>query len=281
MKTIDTLVEDIYAVIKGNGGWDDTVSELFSRGVVDIAHERFSKEQKPRDYLSLSMLGTPCPRKIWYKVNMNDKGEELSAEALGTFFYGDLLEVMVIALAKAAGHKVEGLQEKLDVCGVQGHGDCIIDGWVVDVKSASRYGFEKFRTNGLKKDDPFGYISQLSSYLYGYREDPRVVQKNKAAFLVVQKDRFKLALDVYDLTEEIKHKESEVRSVKTMVEGSIPSERIPPKPEGKSGNEVLDIQCSYCEFKKECWPKLRTFIYSTGPKFFTKVVNEPKVKEIK
>jgi hypothetical protein len=42
----------------------------------------------------------------------------------------------------------------------------VIDGVTVDVKSASKYGFEKFLKHNLREDDPFGYISQLSSYVY-------------------------------------------------------------------------------------------------------------------
>ena len=48
-------------------------------------------------------------------------------------------------------------------------------------------------------------------------------------------------------------------------------------PDGKSGNMKLGTQCSYCEFKKVCWPDLKTYIYSSGPRYLTKVVREPKV----
>lgn len=281
IKTIDTLIPDMLDVIKGNGGWDATITKFLSEGIADIAEKRFSKPQEPRDYLGLSSIGQPCGRKLWFKINRPELGEELSAEALGTFFYGDILEYVVISLAMAAGHRVAGLQEQLDVHGIKGHGDCIIDGVVVDVKSASRFGFEKFKKHAVKEDDPFGYISQLSSYLYGYKDDPRVTTKNKAAFLVVQKDRFKLCLDVYDFTEELKAKEAEVEAVKAMVAGDMPDRGFDPVPDGKSGNMKLATGCSYCEFKHHCWDNLRTFAYSTGPVFLTKVVKEPRVPEVK
>jgi hypothetical protein len=35
-----------------------------------------------------------------------------------------------------------------------------------------------------------------------------------------------------------------------------------------------------CAYKKECFPRMRTFLYSTGPVFLAKVVREPKVMEI-
>lgn len=280
-KTLDTIVEDIYRVIEGKGGWDATITEFLSTSIANVAEARFSKEQAPRDYLSLSALGTPCDRKLWYKINQIKHSEPLKAEALGTFFYGDLLEALVLSLAKAAGHKVEGMQDRVKVFGISGSRDAVIDGVTVDVKSASKFGYEKFRNHKLREDDPFGYISQLSSYVYAGKDDPLVKNKTEGAFLVVQKDRFKLCLDKYDFTEEIDKKEEEVKRVKAMVTGSIPEERIDPVPQSKSSeNTVLSTTCGYCEFRKVCWPEARTFLYSTGPVFMVNVVNEPRVTEL-
>lgn len=280
IKSIETLIPDIYEVIKGKGGWDAAVTEFLKERIASVAEDRFSKEQKVRDYISPSNLGSPCGRKLWYIVNQPNDAEPLTAEALGTFFYGDLLEQLVISLAIAAGHRVDGLQEPLDIAGLSGSGDCIIDGVVVDVKSASKFGFTKFQKNNLKEDDPFGYISQLSSYLYGYKDDPRVVTKNAAAFLVVQKDRFKLCLDWYNLEKELEQKEQEVQAAKELVAGPLPPRGFDDTPDGKSGNRKLAVGCSYCQFKHTCWPDIRTFIYSTGPTYLTKVVKLPKVPEV-
>jgi hypothetical protein len=274
-------VEDIYRVVEGKGGWDATVTEFFSSSLSSIAEARFSQEQVPRDYLSLSGIGSPCDRRLWYKINQTESSEPLTAEALGTFFYGDLLEALVLSLAKAAGHNVEGMQDKVEVFGIPGSRDAVIDGVTVDVKSASKYGFEKFRKHNLREDDPFGYISQLSSYVYAGKDDPLVKNKTEGAFLVVQKDRFKLCLDRYDFTEEIAKKEEEIERVKKLVAGSIPEDRIPPVPQSKtSENTVLSTTCGYCDFRKVCWPEARTFLYSTGPVFMVDVVNEPRVTEL-
>lgn len=286
MKTIDTLIEDINEVLLGKGGWDAAITEYFAEWVSTIAEERFSQEPEPRAYLSLSQLGTPCERKLWYKVNESQKAEPFTPETLGKFFYGDLLEALVLSLAKAAGHQVDGLQEELNVYGVKGHGDAIIDGRVIDVKSASRFGFQKFKQNKLKEDDPFGYISQLSSYLYAYQDDPRVTDKTTGSFLVVNKESFKLALDTYDLSEELKNKEQEVRHLVEMVRGDCPPRTFGDIPDGNSGNRKLEVTCGYCEFKQHCWPKLRAFAYSGGPRFLTEIKKVPMnskgpIKEIK
>jgi hypothetical protein len=281
MAVIETLIHDIHQVVKGEGGWDQAASKYLGDQISQVAQQRFSTPSKPRGYLSLSSVGTPCARKLWYKVNAPEKGEPLNAESLGTFFYGDMIEALVIALAKAAGHDVQGEQDQLKVHGVKGHQDCIIDGMVIDVKSASKYSFQKFASNGLREDDPFGYISQLSSYLYASKDDPRVTHKNEAAFLVVQKDRFKLCLDRYDLSPELAGKQAEIEKAKALVAGPMPEERLAPVPQSKtSPNTMLGVNCNYCEFRKTCWPEARTFIYSTGLTHLVDVKKEPNVTEL-
>ena len=281
MKTIDTLCYDIEQTLLGLGGVDKAVAEVFGKDMAEIFYQRFHKPAEVRKYLSLSSIGTPCSRKLWYKVNMGDKAEALGAEAIGTFFYGDMIEALVIALAKASGHDVKGEQTKLNVHGIIGHRDCVIDGVTIDVKSASKYSFQKFANGELRGNDPFGYISQLSSYVYAGRDDDLVTDKTSGAFLVVQKDRFKLCLDRYDFTEELKNKEQEIVAAKALVVGRLPEERLPTVPQSKtSPNTMLDTTCNYCEFRKICWPEARTFAYSTGYQHLVDVVKEPNVVEI-
>lgn len=287
MKTIATLIPDMYEVIEGRGGWDKTISKFFGDWLAEKSHEKFSEPQQARDWLGLSAVGKPCDREKWYIVNEPHKAAELGAETLGNFWWGDMLEAFAISLAMAAGHRVEGLQEPLDVFGIAGSGDCIIDGHVVDVKSASSYGFQKFQYHQLKgywkKDtwvpplevDGFGYISQLSSYLHGYQNDPRVHDKENASFLVIKKDKFKLHLDTYNLKDELLDKEREIEHAKQAVSGPMPPRGFEDVPDGRSGNRMLGFHCGYCAFRRDCWPGTRTFLYSNGPRHLTKVVKRP------
>jgi hypothetical protein len=283
-KSIHTLIDDINAVLEGKGGWDAAITEYLSSTIAEVAEERFGDtEERPRDTLSLSGIGKPCERQLWSRVNEPELQEPIGPELAGTFFYGDLLEALVIALAKAAGHDVQGEQDVLYVNGIKGHRDCVIDGWTVDVKSASDFSFEKFKRGDLASNDPFGYCSQLSSYLYAGKDDPLVTEKNKAAFLVVKKNRFELCLDIHDFTERLPLKEAEVQHKKDMVVGPMPP--IPsaaqPIPQSKtSKNMKLSTLCTYCFRKEKCYPGLRTFLYSGGPSHLTTVVTEPKVPEL-
>jgi len=282
MKKIDTLIDDIESVIYGLGGWTRSIALNLGQNIGISASKRFSKPQEPRGYLSLSAVGTPCKRKLWYKVNQPAIGEPLSADLLLRFFYGDMIEELILAMVRASGHKLEGSQDRLDVYGIRGHRDCIIDGMTVDVKSCSPSAFKKFKKGTLRDDDTFGYISQLSSYVYAGKDDPLVTNKTHGAFLAVDKVSGEICLDVYDFTEDLETKEAEMLAAKELVAGDMPKDVIPPVPQSTtSPNTKLASNCRFCEFKKVCWPNLRIFEYAEGRlEYLVHVEKEPKVKEI-
>ena len=282
MPNINTLVEDIYSVIEGKGGWDRTITAYLASSIANVAHDRFKEPQKPRGYLSLSSVGSPCKRKTWYRINKTEEAAPLKPQLLGLFFYGDLLEALVLSLAKAAGHDVQGEQDRLSVHGIKGHRDAVIDGVTIDVKSTSRYGMNKFKKHLLRDDDPYGYVSQLSSYVYAGRDDPLVKDKKRGAFLVVQKDNFELCLDTYDFSKEMKDKEREVSEIKKIVSGELPKERLATERQSEtSENTKLCFTCSGCEYRKTCWPEARVFQYAGGRKeYLIDVVKKPKVPEL-
>lgn len=282
-KTIDTLVEDMEEVLFGLKGWDAAVGETMGGNIAEMAKARFEKPQEPRGYLSMSSIGTPCKRKLWYKVNQTDLAEPLSANALLKFFYGDMIEELALSIAQQAGHKVEGQQDRMSAHGIKGSRDCVIDGVTVDVKSASPYSFKKFKEGNLREQDPFGYISQLSSYVYAAKDDPLVTNKTHGAFLVIDKVNGHICLDMYDLTEELATKGDEIKAITKMAASKTPPPReYKDEPQSKtSPNKKLKMECSYCEFKKACWPGLRKFVYSHGPVYITKEAKEIKVFEDK
>jgi len=82
--------------------------------------------------------------------------------------------------AAISGHKVTDQQKEVEVEGVIGHQDSMIDGILVDCKSASTASFQKFKNNNLLEDDPFGYIAQISAYAEANGVD-------EAAFLAIDK----------------------------------------------------------------------------------------------
>lgn len=281
MKTIDTLIEDINSVLDGNGGWNASVAAHFDKAVNTLMDVRLNPDGKARKgTLRMSNVGQPCARKLWYHVN-NEPGEKLRSNTRLKFLYGDIIEEVVLSLAEAAGHDVQGRQDRMELEGIVGHRDGVIDGMLIDVKSASTFGFKKFKENGLRKEDPFGYLTQLAAYLLASQDDPLVTNKTEAAFLVMDKQHGHLVLDRYDLTAEMKELRSLIARRKVAVAEPVPPARaFSDKPYQKSGNKQLGIECSYCEYKHSCWPGLRTFLYSRGPVFLTEVVKEPDVTEV-
>lgn len=276
-KELKTLIPDIYSLFTSDFKFDPELVKRFGERLAEKIAYRV-EENKGTPSLRMSNLGTPCLRKLWYQINKPELGEKLDGQTRFKFLYGDILEELVLFLAESAGHDVRGGQGVLDIAGVKGHRDAIIDGILVDVKSASSYGFKKFAEHGLEGSDPFGYLDQLNAYLFASQNDPDLTEKKKAAFLAVDKVLGKMVLDEYPSNGvDYEAKVAELRLA--MVQPTPPARAYEDVPDGKSGNRKLGIECSYCGFKETCWPGLRTFGYSTGPRFFTHIAKPPRVEE--
>lgn len=277
-KTIDTLVADIEKVLVEGTPVSDEIAEEFGRNMATLLKQRIGeRDNKPG--LRMSNVGTPCDRKLWLQVNQPEAREKLSAANLLKFFYGDLIEETLLALATLAGHTVTGRQGTLEIGGVVGHRDAVVDGVTVDVKSASTYSFNKFRAGNLRNDDPFGYIDQLQSYIKAGQSDELVTDKFRGAFLVADKTLGNLTLDVYEY-DTSRNLEEEFATKQDMLRGHIPNRGYNPVPDGASGNMKLDTFCSYCDVKNTCHTNLRTFLYGNGPRYLTTVKRTPDVPEV-
>lgn len=277
---IQTLIPDIYKVVGSNEGWfNGNIAEDFSREL----NLKLVERAKPRSEVSslrLSKMGEYCPCQLWHSVHTPELAERPQPHALIKFTYGDILETLVIALAKAAGHEVTGEQDELILDGIKGHRDCVIDGCTVDVKSINSLGFQKVKA-GLVPTDPFlrDYLDQLDGYTVAAYEDPLVRVKDKAYIVFIDKVLGKLAL--YEHTVRPEHIRERVRISKEIVGRSQPPAcECKTVPDGKSGNVRLDTKGSYNPFKYCCRPSLRTFLYASGPVYLTRVVRKPDVIEV-
>lgn len=282
MKTIKTLVRDINHVVEREGWLTEANVERLTGELRSQLVQRGGQENS-RAFLSLSKMGEKCPCHLWHSVHSPGLQEPLPASARIKFIYGDVIEALVISMAKAAGHEVMGEQDELIVDGIKGHRDCVIDGCVVDVKSASSMAFQKFKTGTIRVDDPFGYLAQLDGYVVGSLDDPLVRVKDRGYLLAVDKQLGHIALYEHTIREDFIRRR--IRDYKEIVSlaGPPPCE-CGTVPEGKSGNIRLDVRASYNPYKHLCaerrGQRLRTFLYASGPVFLTKVVRVPNVPEI-
>ena len=280
---LDNLVGDIYRLLENRElpeGVD--AEEICARVGRDMGAAILAAVSPERDRrgLRLSSVGKP-DRKI-YNSYHGVEGEQLRGDTLVKFLYGHIVEAMVLALAELSGHEVTDQQKEVEVEGVTGHIDCRIDGVLVDVKSASSYGFKKFKHNELHKDDAFGYIGQLKAYAHAEGDDEYAwlaFDKQNGHLCVLHYDETDEAADYYDAVNwDVAER---VREIKKLVGSAVvPSVCYEPVPDGKSGNLKLDTGCSYCDYKFHCWPDVQTFLYANGPRYLTKVVKEPRVLEI-
>lgn len=277
MKTLITLPADIDDLFfKGKDVSEENLN-LFLTGMGNILRDRLKpKEDKPES-IRMSKLGIK-DRKLWFEHNR--KLPRTKGSNALKFVYGDLIEALILFLAKESGHKVEDEQKEVTIDGVVGHQDAKIDDITIDVKSASDYAFKKFSERGLFKDDPFGYIAQLSSYAHAD-------EGNDAAFIGVNKVTGQiciLPLDPIDRIDPVKR----IAQVKEIVKLSSPPKEkcyadIPYK---TSDNMTLNRNCTYCPFAAECWKDanggkgLRYFQYSNEVVALTSVVTTPRVQEI-
>jgi len=257
----------------------EAIIEEFGEECKAFMRDAIGGHQDRSGSLRLSGVGHPL-RKLWNQF-WGIRGRPITGQTYMKFIFGHLTEAMLLTLVKLSGHKVTEQQKVCTVEGVRGHQDCRIDGMLVDVKSASSYGFKKFRYNSLHEDDPFGYIAQLKAYAHEEGD-------TKFAWLAMDKQNGDLAWLVYD-TEDTSAPyydacnydiAERIREIKTSIKGELPSLCYTDVPDGKSGNRKLSTGCSYCDYRDTCWPDLRTFSYSGGPRYMTKVVRDPKVREI-
>jgi len=274
MKSINTLVNDIYSVVSGG------LAPATSNNKVAVSYDKwFTPRTRAREdkILYFSEVGDPCPRRLWYKYNMPEVAVKPDGKSLLKFFYGDMLEELVLNVAEDAGHTVEKKQEKAlydigDGWYVRGRIDAVIDGVMVDVKSVTKYSEEKFKHNLV--DDPFGYYQQLNGYA-------TALNYSDAGFLTIQKELGHVNYYPIEVNKGLFKMQAEHAAETAALSSPDSIKRLAGVPASKtSKNTKLCTSCSYCNFKKECFPEMRTFLYSSGPEFLIDVVDVPRVMEI-
>jgi len=281
MKQVDTLVGDIYTLLETRevpeGVELDAICEQFGRDMAALLRSAVAEPDDDKRGLRLSAIGKP-DRQIYHAVRSVAK-RQLRGPTYLKFLYGHITEALVLALTRASGHTVTNEQKQVRVEGVKGHIDCDVDGFLLDVKSCSSYGFKKFKNNTLHEDDPFGYIGQIKAYAHA-------MGRTEYGWLAFDKQNGTLALLKYDeAAKDAPYAKAidfdvakRVRYLKKLVsEDSLPIRCYSPVPDGKSGNLKLPAGCSYCDFREQCWPDVRTYYYATGPRYLVHVEKEPTV----
>ena len=277
MSKINTVVKDVNKIFSQIGSGkpvelpEEKVDILLSN-----LKEALSQWSTPREKsvgLRMSNVGRPN-RQLWYDIKSNKNQEDFSPAVIFRFLYGHVVEELLLFFVDLAGHKVEHQQAEVNVLGLKGHVDCLIDDVVIDIKSASDFSFRKFKDGKLSQDDPFGYLAQLAAYEHGFG-------KSGGGFLVANKSSGEICLYRPDELE-VPNIESRLETVRAELKEDVPPRErcYPIIAKGKSGNMGLHNSCKWCRHKFQCNPDLRVFKYSNTLEYLTEVEVLPSVEEI-
>jgi len=284
MLELNTLVPDIYEHLeKLSEGVPLPLSEADIDRAAEGMKEALRSWSTPRERDSnftvrMSNVGKPS-RQLWYEKRDPQGRGGIDGPTQIKFLYGHLLEEIVLMLVRMAGHEVTDEQKEVEVEGIIGHMDCKINGEVVDVKTASRFAFNKFKEGRLAQDDPFGYLGQLAGY-------EAAEGTENGGFLVLNKESGELCMYVPDDLDKPNIKSSIKALLPALELDTPPALCYTPIPDGKKGNMKLPKGCSWCKYKHDCYKDsndgegLRTFRYSNSLAYLTKVVMTPKVEEL-
>jgi len=280
---LNDLVPDIYKELEAlsNGEALPLTEEEIDRTIAGMREALVSwatpRKRDTNFTVRMSNVGKP-PRQLWYEKRDPKGRGNIDGPTQIKFLYGHLLEEIVLMLVRMAGYPVTDEQKEVTVDGIVGHMDCKINGEVVDVKTASRFAFNKFKEGRLAQDDPFGYLGQLAGY--------EAAEGTEAGgFLVLNKESGELCMYVPDDLDKPNIKASISQLLPALELDVPPAICYAPVPDGKKGNMKLAKGCSWCKYKYECFKDsnggqgLRTFKYSNGYTHLTEVVAEPKVEE--
>ena len=253
--------------VRGEATLSPSVIEEFARDCQEALEKQFNRNPEWR--IRMSGLGRPLCQQIHGR---DGKEEEMTYNALLRFLIGDMVECAVMAILKGAGVKIVEAQGRceLDVGGeqVQGTLDLIIDDpvdgeKVWDVKSASPYSYtQKFGKGyeNIKDDDPFGYIMQGHLYAEAKGKDFGgwiVVDKSSGEIQFIQapddqqEDRDKYLGEAGRVVEALMSNFTFKKPPMEPVDETIGRARD----QKFTGNKLLNKNCTFCGYKKHCWPK--------------------------
>jgi len=252
---------------RGEASLPSSVLEKFAQDCREALEKQFNRDPEWR--IRMSGLGRPLCQQVCGRDGIE---EEMSYNAILRFLIGDLVECAVMAILKGAGVKIVEAQTKcaLSIADENVHGtldlvmeDEVEGAKVWDVKSASPYSFkQKFGKGyaGIKDDDPFGYVMQ--GHLYAEAKG-----LDFGGWIVVDKSSGEIEF-VQAPSDQAEDREEYLTKAHNVVEALMSNfkyKKPPMEPEDEyytlqgervyTGNKLLNKQCTFCGYRKECWPK--------------------------
>ena len=249
----------------------DEIRDSLKKQFVDKSNNNFR--------LRMSNLGRPYCQ-LWFDKNKPETALPRPTTFVMNMMLGDIVEAVFKGLLTEAGVEYgdsESVSLNIGEHTINGTYDLTIDGAVDDVKSASdwsyRNKFESFET--LRDGDAFGYVGQLVGYAKATGLKPGgwwVVNKANGSFKYVPAtgvDEEKEMLNI-------------MKTVKTVDTNKFKRcfEPVEETFRGKAtGNKMLCKECSFCDYRKACWPKLKELPAVKSQAKQPKIVSYVELKE--
>ena len=242
----------------GKSSMSEAIIDKVASDVKEGLDKQFNGGPRDKFKLRMSNIGRPICQ-LWFEKNRPEEKEPMPDQFMMNMMLGDIVEAVFKGILRTAGVEFkDNAYVSLDLGGgrrpIKGEYDLLMANRVDDVKSASDYSYTKKFVNleTLQASDPFGYVAQLVGYA-------TAAGKKVGGWWVVNKanghHKYVSAKEV-DVDEVL----DKMRATYDYLENDEPLERkytdIPETYRKKeSGNRTLCRECSFCSFKKACWPE--------------------------
>ena len=258
------LLQDVAA---GRGEVSNDILDHVAADVKAALERQLTSKERGKNFtLRMSNIGRArC--QLWFDKNNPKAAEPMQPFFLMQMIIGDITEAVFKGLLRAANvafGDTETVVLKIEGTEVKGAYDLYLDGRIDDIKSASPWSYKnKFESfNTLAEADTFGYVSQLVGYAAAKGVTVGgwwVINKSDGAFKYVAAED----VDVDAILEDIAYTVRYINNDEPFRrEYDAEPETFYGKP---TGNMVLPDACTFCSYKKTCWPELQTL-----PKLVTK-----------
>ena len=249
----------------GKSTISDATVETIAKGIAESVRRQFGSQVDRSNFkLRMSNIGRPSCQ-LWWQKNAPEKASPPSYNFIMNMLLGDIVEVVFKGLLDEAGVKYKDsdtVEFEVADTKVKGTYDIVIGGKVDDIKSASSWSYQnKFASyDTLHANDAFGYVGQLVAYASASGYDVGgwwVVNKANGEFKYVPAEGVNVMETMYNIKKTVHNVNNNilVREYEPVYESFNGK---------KTGNTVLHKNCSFCSYKKSCWPSMITLpaIYS-------------------
>lgn len=258
------LLQDVAA---GRGAVSDDILDRVAADVKAALERQLTSKERGKNFsLRMSNIGRArC--QLWFDKNKPEAAEPMQPFFLMQMIIGDITEAVFKGLLRAASvdfGDTETVVLKIEGAEIKGSYDLYLDGKIDDIKSASPWSYKnKFESfNTLADSDSFGYVAQLVGYAAAKGVDVGgwwVINKSDGAFKYVAAEDVDVAVILEDIAYTVNYINNDAPFRR---EYDAQPELFYGKP---TGNMVLPDACTFCSYKKTCWPELQTL-----PKLVTK-----------